>query len=202
MKSINKIIVVLFSAALVIGVGCKKEEFGELGEPMSKLEGINDTWEISKVIIIDERTATKDERDISSLYTSGSNKLTLSINSSNLSYTVTEGDGKNVFGTGGSWEFYRIDLEKQITYVKDSTGVQLKTYDGLKDSTTTKNVNVFYTETNYPEALVMVPTGADTMYVYMNATVRPIDNYLKLSYTRKDCDGKDYVTYKMTFKRK
>ncbi len=84
---------------------CTKPVY-EIGDPVSKLEGINGTWNISAVTQIDEASPLKDELDLSRFFViPGEPALSLTFTSSDLTYSVIPGSGKNPFGEGGTWAF-------------------------------------------------------------------------------------------------
>lgn len=105
---IQKIHIAFISLA-VIGMvtlfSCEKKVY-EIGEPVSKLEGINGSWSITGVTQIDEASPLKDEMDLSQYFiVPGEVALILSFNSADLTYEVIPGTGKNPFGDGGDWRF-------------------------------------------------------------------------------------------------
>lgn len=99
----NKLSKFLF-LSLIIVASCKKEEV-PIGEPFDKSEAINGTWQLDSVAIIDETTAVRASRDITPFFKKGPASSKLTINSSDGTYSVVPGSGKNFFGTGGTWRF-------------------------------------------------------------------------------------------------
>ncbi len=94
-------------AALIAAmlVSCKPEPEGELGTPFSKMEGLTATsWEIERVVIVDGADPAKTERDFSSFYLGGENKLTAKFDADGT-FDVTPGDGLNFLPLSGTWQF-------------------------------------------------------------------------------------------------
>jgi hypothetical protein len=109
----------IFSCVLLIMatwfVSCKKKETKPIGEPFSKLEGIQGEWEIKSVIQIDEQTPLKDQLNLDRFYTQNPDSLmSVSFDSKNLTYSVVEGNGKNFFGPGGNWEFDNPNFPSKV----------------------------------------------------------------------------------------
>lgn len=99
-----KKIIFLLAVGIVV-LACNKEEDKEIGSPQSKVDGISGSWLISSVIQIDERNLPIRSRDISSYYTSTSNKIAANFKS-DKTFTMQSGDGINYLGTGaGTWSF-------------------------------------------------------------------------------------------------
>lgn len=85
---------------------CKPELKGELGEPTDKVAAMDGPWEISAFKQRDENNPIKEVRDLSDFYIiPGEDPTQLSFNSSDRTYSVVPGAGKNYFGTGGTWRF-------------------------------------------------------------------------------------------------
>ena len=87
--------------AMLAFAGCKKET-KEIGDPSSKLQGINDVWVLEKV----EQTDPGDAEfviDVTPVFTEGG-PTELSINSSDFTYSFNT-DDPIFIGTSGSWSF-------------------------------------------------------------------------------------------------
>lgn len=94
---------------------CEKKVY-EIGDPVSKLEGINGTWNISGVTQIDEASPLKDEMDLSRFFiTTTEPSLSLTFNSSDFTYSVIPGTGKNPFGESGKWEFDDMNYPSYVS---------------------------------------------------------------------------------------
>jgi hypothetical protein len=103
MKSIK----IFFMIALAIGVfaGCKPEITGELGAQSDKLQGMGGTWELTSFIQKDPNNPVLEERDLSEFYlVSGVEPMRITLDVPTKTYTVTITEGKNFFGTNGTWE--------------------------------------------------------------------------------------------------
>lgn len=97
----KKIIVIVVVAALA---ACKPELKGELGEISDKTEGLNGNWQLSSFSQRDENNPIKEIRDLSEYYiVAGEESTKINFNSSDFSYTVDPGPGRNYFGTSGTW---------------------------------------------------------------------------------------------------
>jgi Domain of unknown function (DUF5004) len=96
----------ILSAALVLNWGCKPELKGELGEGTDKVAAMNGSWQISSFQQRDENNPIKEVRDLSEFYiVDGETPTQIEFNSSDKSYSVVPGAGRNYFGTGGTWRF-------------------------------------------------------------------------------------------------
>ena len=87
--------------ALLAFAGCKKET-KEIGDPSSKLQGINDVWVLEKV----EQTDPGDAEfviDVTTAFTEGG-APEMTINSADFTYSFNVTDPIFI-GTSGSWAF-------------------------------------------------------------------------------------------------
>ncbi|MFN0032426.1 MAG: hypothetical protein ACKVOR_09720 [Flavobacteriales bacterium] len=129
MMNRNRILVLLVVLATGMAT-CKPRIEGELGEPFDKLAGINGTWQISTFSQRDENNPIKEVLDLSSFYVqAGVEATTISFNSSNMTYSIVPGPGKNYFGTGGTWHFDNNEAPSEITLesATDTTTLQMGT---------------------------------------------------------------------------
>jgi Domain of unknown function (DUF5004) len=93
-------------AATLLLASCKPDVKGELGDPSDKVAGLNGTWEVSAFAQQDPNNPIKEERDLSEFYVQeGLTPYRLTFNSSDKSYSVTNGPGKNFFGVSGTWAY-------------------------------------------------------------------------------------------------
>ena len=86
---------------------CKKKTY-TLDPPSSKVEGLNGDWELYSVIQVDEKSLSKDERDLSEFYIGdGSAELmNVSFSSSNKTFEIVLGEiGRNFLPSSGTWSF-------------------------------------------------------------------------------------------------
>ncbi len=98
---------IYFLAGLTFLVwSCKPELKGELGEPSDKVAAMDGEWEISAFKQRDENNPIKEVRDLSEFYVlDGIAPTQVTFSSSDRTYSVVPGPGKNYFGTGGTWRF-------------------------------------------------------------------------------------------------
>lgn len=96
-----------FYLIMVITIAsCKPEIKGEQGDSFNKAEGMNGSWQLSSFSQRDENNPIKEIRDLSEYYiVPGDESTKISFNSSDFSYSVEPGPGRNFFGTGGTWRF-------------------------------------------------------------------------------------------------
>jgi len=102
MKSVK----LFFMIALAVGLfsGCKPETTGELGEATDKLQGMGGTWELTNFIQQDPNNPVLEERDLSEFYlVSGVEPMRINLDVPTQTYTVTITEGKNFFGSNGTW---------------------------------------------------------------------------------------------------
>ena len=151
---------------LISLAGCKQAP-PEIGEPLSKLEGINDTWQLSKVIQVDKLTLSFDSTyDISAVFV-GDEPSTISFNSTDFTYTTDHKKGPDYLGSGGKWTFENPSLSEQ----------------SQKDE--------------YPTQILLTPTGADQITLILLRTVRTSDKQLEFQFVRRcretNCIGYNYI---------
>jgi hypothetical protein len=95
-------------AALVMIVGlsaCKPVIEGELGEPFDKRSGFVGTWEIVAFTQQDMNSPVNEIRDFSSFYLEDTDAPLKLVFSDDDNYTVEIEQGRNYFGSGGTWSF-------------------------------------------------------------------------------------------------
>ncbi len=99
--------------------GCQEDEY-EIGEPFSKLEGINGSWEISQVNQVDftNRPVFDISIDVSELII-GSDPMSINFNSETTKYTIEAGTTSNLLGDGGNWYFDDDQFPTAITFVRN-----------------------------------------------------------------------------------
>lgn len=88
---------------------CQEPIHGELGDPASKIDGINGSWELVGVMQTDEKAPDKRQIDLSKHY----HDLVLNFNKENFTFqqdTTLITQGKNFLGTFGEWGFYNSQL--------------------------------------------------------------------------------------------
>lgn len=91
---------------IVAVTSCNKTTELPIGDPYSKVEGINGSFKLSKVTQVDERTtALVNTLDISNAFI-GDTAMQMSFNSTNKTFSITPGSTPNVFKvTSGTWRF-------------------------------------------------------------------------------------------------
>lgn len=137
----SSILYLLFAGLLIIFAGCK-EDIYEFGEPFSKIEGINGSFVLSKVLQVDERTTALDNTfDISEFFI-GSEPAKLSFNGSDFSYSLSPGTAPNFLGdTLGSWKFDDNEFPTEIT-LGTTDAVTLKLNRTIREIDNTLEFNV------------------------------------------------------------
>ncbi|MBL7941732.1 MAG: hypothetical protein JNM00_03145 [Flavobacteriales bacterium] len=118
-KTFRLVAVVVAAMALVT---CKPDIEGELGTHPERLGALNGEWKISAFSQLDLNNPVQEERDLSEFFiVEGETPLTIQFNSSDLSYTVVPGPGKNYFGNGGTWGFDNADYPSYLFLYGDDT---------------------------------------------------------------------------------
>ena len=124
MKSIR----IFFMITMVVGLfaGCKPETIGELGEPSDKLQGMNGTWELTAFIQQDPNNPILEERDLSEFYlVNGVEPMRITLDVSTQTYTVSITEGKNFFGTNGTWSLDDNLAPSSITLMNANDTLEL-----------------------------------------------------------------------------
>jgi len=121
-----KKILIIFFAFAILASGCK-DDGPSLDAPSSKLEGINDDWQLSEVLMIDKSAGpfALKEFDVSAAYF-GSNPSEMSFNSADFTYTHNSGSAPDLFGASGTWAFDDNDFPTLIT-INDGSGPKVLT---------------------------------------------------------------------------
>lgn len=113
MKKNIIVIVSLIFIGLVLGCESKIDDL-EIGEPLSQTEGIEGTWELEKVDMVDEFQVDKPTMDLSDVFLT--DETTLVFDASSDTYTIdTPDDIPNFLGEGGAWSFDNELYPKVIT---------------------------------------------------------------------------------------
>jgi len=117
-----------FSVAITIVLAaCKPEIKGELGEPFSKTEGLSGNWQLVSFSQRDENNPIKEVRNLSDFYViPGEESTKISFNSSDFSYSVIPGSGRNFFGTEGTWKFDNNDAPSFLYLQNITDTLELK----------------------------------------------------------------------------
>ena len=91
------------------------DDDAEIGEAGSKLDGINATWVLDKVIQTDETAFVLSELDITHYYNADGTPPEIVFNSSDFTYTVTDQGKRNFFGASGNWAFDDNNTPTMVT---------------------------------------------------------------------------------------
>lgn len=110
----HSIILTLVLAVLVGLSGCKKEEY-VLEPPASKLEGINATFSLARVIQVDQLTFEVDNSlDVSSVFI-GQTPARITFDSDAGTFNYQTGSTIDFIGASGTWAFDDNDYPTKIT---------------------------------------------------------------------------------------
>lgn len=132
----NKKIVIASLAIAALLHSCKPELKGSLGEPADKIEGMEGNWELSSFIQQDPNNPIKEERDLSEFYVvDGQTPYTLNF-STDKSYQVIEGPGRNYFGTGGTWAFDNDEFPTMLFLYSPADTLELELGNVVRPSDT------------------------------------------------------------------
>jgi hypothetical protein len=135
----------MFIIATAIGLfaGCKPETTGELGEASDKLQGMGGTWELTNFIQQDPNNPVLEERDLSEFYiVSGVEPMRITLDVPMQTYTVTITEGKNFFGTNGTWSLDDNLAPSSITLMNSNDTLEL--YLGNMVLPTSNNMGLQY----------------------------------------------------------
>ena len=121
-NSIQSILLVLLAAFFF--TTCEDENY-EIGPAFSKLEGIEGTWVLDKIIQVDftRRPVFDIKIDVSDILI-GDDPLEVSFDAQNFSYTVDPGTTSHLLGDGSTWRFDDNDYPTAIIFSIDGQDVQ------------------------------------------------------------------------------
>ncbi len=127
---------VLIISVITLFSACRPDLKGELGTPSDKVAGLSGTWKVSKFSQVDLNNPIQEERDLTEFYVvEGQDLLTLAFSSSDRTYTVTPGAGRNFFGTGGTWSFdndqapSKLILQNETEIIELPLGAMVREFD-------------------------------------------------------------------------
>ena len=110
----HSIILTLVLAVLVGLTGCKKEEY-ILDPAPSKLEGINGTFSLARVMQVDHLTFdVNNSLDVSTVFV-GSTPARISFDSDAGTFTYQTGSSIDFIGAAGTWAFDNNDYPTKIS---------------------------------------------------------------------------------------
>jgi len=114
---------------LLVLLACEDPIKGDLGQPLSKIDGINGSWELVSVIQTDEQAPNKRQLDLSQYY----DAFVLNFDKSNFSFFIDSTlaiSGNNFFGNSGTWAFYNSQFSEYDLIYPDG----LRIVNPLSDS--------------------------------------------------------------------
>jgi hypothetical protein len=116
--------------ALTFGA-CKKDR-PKIGDVQSKVDGIAATWTIKNVMVKDMRDPLQTSLDITPFYKkSNPMRITFTISKT---YSVQAGDGKNVFGTSGTWAFDDDQFPTEIRLTSNGNTIVMPLVNTIRPS--------------------------------------------------------------------
>lgn len=88
---------------------------------------MNGNWKLSSFSQRDENNPIKEIRDLSDFYIVAGEEVTLfNFQSSDFTYTVVPGTGRNYFGTSGTWRFDNNDAPAYLYLENESDTLEIK----------------------------------------------------------------------------
>lgn len=109
MKNVILTLIVVLALA-----SCRPEDFGSVGDPQSVITGIDGTWEISKVEVIDQTIPGTVTEDLSAFYTNQPNPMSIEVSSANNTYIVNNDIPGSPFGSEGDYLFNDPEFPTQL----------------------------------------------------------------------------------------
>lgn len=110
---INQLNILLVLLALLFLISSCKEDSKPIGDPLSQINGIVDTWRLNNVNQVDElNDKSNNFIDVSTIMM-GSDAAEITFNA-DKSFTLNPGTIRNFFPIDGSWAFDDDDYPSQI----------------------------------------------------------------------------------------
>lgn len=104
--------VLLFALCIAIAAPACKKKAKEIYSPSSKLEGINDVWQLYQVKQYDPKN--KDlVVDVTDVFAESA--IEMNVNSADFTYTFNQSNPL-FLGTSGTWSFDNNEFPKQVTF--------------------------------------------------------------------------------------
>ena len=104
--------VLLFALCIAIAAPAGKKKAKEIYSPSSKLEGINDIWQLYQVKQYDPKN--KDlVVDVTDVFAESA--IEMNVNSADFTYTFNQSNPL-FLGTSGTWSFDNNEFPKQVTF--------------------------------------------------------------------------------------
>ena len=113
----------IFTALLILVLAltsCEPLEYGELGEPFSKIGGIAGTWKVIEVIQVDETALAQGglytEQDLTGLFNFSDYTITFNVDAGSQpsSFDVVTGGSPSFIDTSGTWTFDNNDFPTEV----------------------------------------------------------------------------------------
>lgn len=101
---------------------CEPVEYGETGDPFSKIEGIEGAWIATEVIQVDETALAQGglytEQDLTDLFNFTSYSITFDVDANNLpsNFSVTSSGAPSFIDTTGIWTFNDNDFPTEVLF--------------------------------------------------------------------------------------
>ena len=101
---------------------CEPVEYGELGEPFSKIEGIAGTWKVTELVQVDETALAQGglytEQDLTDHFNFSNYTITFNVDAGSLpsSFDVVTGGSPSFIDTTGTWTFDNNDFPTEVWF--------------------------------------------------------------------------------------
>ena len=115
-KTFRSLFPALALLVVLLAAGCREKRDLVLGEPFSKLEGINGAWRLSQVEQIGLKEGSKQWGfDLTSAVV-GADPATISFNSADLTFAYSPNGSRDLLKlTGGSWAFDDVEYPTMVS---------------------------------------------------------------------------------------
>ncbi len=125
--------IIIFLILTISFTSCEPVEYGEIGDPFSKLEAIEGTWIATEVIQIDETALAQGglytEMDLTNLFNFTSYSITFNLDGEMQSstFSVNDGGAPSFIDSTGTWAFNNSEFPDEIYFtLPDSLGYTSK----------------------------------------------------------------------------
>lgn len=122
-----------FIVLIVAFAACEPVEYGELGDPFSKIEGIEGSWKTTEVIQVDETALAQGglytEQDLTALFNFSNYTITFNVDADSMpsTFTVITGGAPSFIDTTGTWSFNDNHFPTEVLFShSDSAGFTSK----------------------------------------------------------------------------
>ncbi len=119
MKKYIYLVIILIATFII---SCKPVQYGELGEPFSKTDGIKGTWKVSELIQIDETALAQGglytEMNLTDLFDFSNYTITFNVDNENnpSTFSVDAGGAPSFIDTTGTWSFDDVDYPTEVLF--------------------------------------------------------------------------------------